>query len=70
MKEWLQLDKAQKLRIFEQIRSNTGLPVQAIEKDYETMQEFMIYKESLPFNKLIERMQELKTRINNLSKAH
>lgn len=39
-------------------------------KDYETMQEFMIYKESLPFNKLIERMQELKTRINNLSKAH
>jgi len=34
MKEWLQLDKEQQLRIFEQIRSKTGLPVQAIEKDW------------------------------------
>ncbi len=39
-------------------------------KDYETMQEFMIYKESLPFDKLIERMIELKARINILQTAH
>lgn len=36
------------------------------EKDYQAMQESMLYNPSLPFNKLIERMQELKSRINNL----
>ncbi len=34
MTAWLQLGKEQQLRIFEQIHSNTGLPVQAIEKDW------------------------------------
>lgn len=38
MKAWLQLDKAQQLRIFEQIRSKTGLPVPAIEKDWWVVQ--------------------------------
>jgi hypothetical protein len=38
MKEWLQLDKVQQLRIFEQIRLKTGLPVQAIEKDWWVVQ--------------------------------
>jgi hypothetical protein len=38
----------------------------AWEKDYQAMQESMLYNPSLPFEKLIERMQELKTRINNL----
>jgi hypothetical protein len=37
------------------------------EKDYQIMQESMLYNPSLPFDKLIERMQELKSRINNLN---
>jgi predicted nucleotidyltransferase component of viral defense system len=39
----------------------------AWEKDYQIMQESMLYNPSLPFDKLIERMQELKSRINNLN---
>ncbi len=35
-------------------------------KDYEQMQESMIYKDSLPFEKLMDRITELKTRINEL----
>jgi predicted nucleotidyltransferase component of viral defense system len=38
----------------------------AWEKDYQAMQESMLYNPSLPFDKLIERMYELKARINNL----
>jgi hypothetical protein len=37
------------------------------EKDYQAMQESMLYNPSLSFNKLIERMDELKSRINNLN---
>ena len=40
------------------------------EKDYQIMQESMLNNPSLPFNKLIERIQELKSRINNLLTAH
>lgn len=36
------------------------------EKDYKLMQETMIYGDSLPFDKLIERIRELKQRINNI----
>ncbi len=36
------------------------------EKDYEIMQQNMIYGESISFEKLLERMFELKSRINNL----
>jgi predicted nucleotidyltransferase component of viral defense system len=39
----------------------------AWEKDYQAMQESMLYNPSLPFDKLIERIQELKVRINNLN---
>jgi len=39
----------------------------AWEKDYHAMQESMLYNPSLPFNKLIERIHELKARINNLN---
>jgi predicted nucleotidyltransferase component of viral defense system len=35
-------------------------------KDYEEMRQYMIYRESLSFDKLIERLSELKTRINKL----
>ncbi|MEI7526899.1 MAG: nucleotidyl transferase AbiEii/AbiGii toxin family protein [Mariniphaga sp.] len=35
-------------------------------KDYETMQESMIYGTSLPFEKLIERMEELKNRFRKI----
>jgi hypothetical protein len=35
-------------------------------KDYQRMQEEMIYGASLPFDKLMERIKELKERINNL----
>ncbi len=35
-------------------------------KDYELMQQSMIYKESLPFDKLMERLIELKNRINKI----
>jgi predicted nucleotidyltransferase component of viral defense system len=42
----------------------------AWEKDYQIMQESMLYNPSLPFYKLIERIQELKSRINNLPTAH
>lgn len=45
-------------------------PVELIDtwkKDYELMQESMIYKESLPFDKLMERINLLKERINALS---
>ncbi len=37
------------------------------EKDYKFMQEAMIYGESLPFEKLIERIKELKQRINGIT---
>lgn len=37
------------------------------EKDYQAMQEIMLYNSSLSFNKLIERINELKARINNLN---
>ncbi|MBK8632644.1 MAG: nucleotidyl transferase AbiEii/AbiGii toxin family protein [Saprospiraceae bacterium] len=40
--------------------------MEAWEKDYQAMQESMLYNPSLPFEKLIERIQELKARINNL----
>ena len=36
------------------------------EKDYIAMQESMLYKPSLPFDKLIDRLYELKARINQL----
>jgi hypothetical protein len=36
-------------------------------KDYKQMQESMIYKESLSFDKLVERLEVLKKRINKLS---
>jgi Nucleotidyl transferase AbiEii toxin, Type IV TA system len=36
------------------------------ENDYKSMQENMIYGESLPFNKLISRMEELKARIREI----
>lgn len=35
--------------------------------DYETMQEFMIYKDSLPFGRLIDRLMQLNQKINNLN---
>ena len=35
-------------------------------KDYETMQETMIYGDSLPFDKLIERITELNKTLNSL----
>jgi hypothetical protein len=38
----------------------------AWKKDYEQMQQSMIYRESLPFDKLIERIAELKRRINKI----
>ena len=37
------------------------------EKDYKFMQEAMIYGESLPFEKLIDRIKELKQRINGIT---
>jgi predicted nucleotidyltransferase component of viral defense system len=40
--------------------------IAAWKKDYEQMQQSMIYRESLPFDKLMERISELKTRINKL----
>jgi predicted nucleotidyltransferase component of viral defense system len=40
--------------------------IDAWEKDYQAMQESMLYNPSLPFDKLIERITELKVRINNL----
>lgn len=39
---------------------------EAWQKDYEQMQQSMIYGESLPFDKLMERITELTTRINQL----
>jgi len=36
------------------------------EKDYKFMQESMLFNPSLSFDKLLNRMQELKTRINNI----
>jgi len=38
MKTFLELDTKEKLQIFEQIRSKTGLPIQAIEKDWWVVQ--------------------------------
>ena len=35
-------------------------------KDYQRMQEEMIYGDSLPFEQLIKRIKELKQKINNL----
>jgi len=36
------------------------------QQDYETMQRTMIYGESLPFNKLIEKVKQLNERINRV----
>ena len=48
------------------------LPPKALEnawkKDYEDMQKSMIYKESISYAKLIERITELKNRINKIKK--
>lgn len=41
--------------------------IAAWKKDYEQMQQSMIYRESLSFDKLIVRLTELKKRINNLN---
>jgi predicted nucleotidyltransferase component of viral defense system len=41
--------------------------IAAWRKDYEQMQQSMIYRESLQFDKLIGRIAELKTRINSMS---
>lgn len=41
--------------------------ISAWEKDYQAMQESMLFNPSLSFEKLIERMYELKSRINNLN---
>jgi hypothetical protein len=41
--------------------------ITAWQKDYETMQEFMIYKESLSFDKLITRIKALKEKINTIN---
>lgn len=41
--------------------------LEAWEKDYKTMQGNMLYKPSLPFDKLIVRLAELKARINTLN---
>jgi hypothetical protein len=38
-------------------------------KDYEQMQQSMIYRESIPFDRLIDRLLELKRRINNINHA-
>ena len=38
------------------------------QKDYQVMQEFMIYGESLPFDKLMAELTILKEKINNLAK--
>jgi hypothetical protein len=38
-------------------------------RDYEIMQESMIYGPSLPFEQLIERIRELKNRFNQLNKV-
>jgi hypothetical protein len=35
--------------------------------DYETMQRTMIYGESLPFNKLLDKIKQLNEKINQLS---
>lgn len=40
--------------------------INAWEKDYKSMQEEMIYGESIPFDKLIERIGNLKAEINNI----
>ena len=37
------------------------------EKDYVEMQQSMLYNPSLPFDELIQRIKELKSRINNLN---
>lgn len=41
--------------------------IDEIKKDYKGMQQSMIFSESLPFEKLIDRMAELKNRINTLT---
>ncbi|MFO7889634.1 MAG: hypothetical protein R6V04_04770 [bacterium] len=38
----------------------------ALKKDYQTMQEEMIYGESLPFDQLIDEIKQLTDRINHL----
>jgi len=38
------------------------------QQDYETMRETMIYGESLPFNKLIDKMKQLNKKINQIGK--
>jgi len=38
------------------------------QQDYETMRETMIYGESLPFNKMIDKMKQLNKKINQISK--
>jgi hypothetical protein len=38
-------------------------------KDYEEMQQNMIYRESIPFEKFVDRILELKRKINNIDHA-
>ena len=39
-------------------------------KDYQEMQESMIYGDSLPFNKLLERIRILENRFHNVEKQN
>jgi hypothetical protein len=41
--------------------------IAAWKEDYQQMQESMIYRESLSWNKLMERINELRKRINKIS---
>ena len=63
---WMNLTEQTRRNIFEETAADIGLPAAAVEKDWWAMQESMFYNPSLSFDKLIERMRELKKRINNL----
>ena len=53
--------------ILRRVQSETGKDLQIIEKDYQAMQESMIYEESPSFEQLIEKLTVLNQRIKTLS---
>ena len=53
--------------ILRRVQSETGRDPQIVEKDYQSMQESMIYEESPSFDQLIETLTALNRRINALS---
>jgi hypothetical protein len=66
---FLQLSGVEKVELINQLHEDTNLPQPIIEKDIwvTAVLKTMIYGETLPFNKLIDKIKQLNERINSIT---